>query len=320
MAREIRGTSPSGTLYARIMNPSGLWWNGSSFEAYNASNYSDYDIAMTEQGASGVYVADFPTAITSSGTYEYYVHRQAGGSPAEGDVVVNTGSVDWTGSVSASASTGSMTGSDWRDYILNDCGFVRDDKDDELYSATVDAIQEMRRRFMFDEAEAETTTTDTITVDGDFKISLESDFGILQGVILEDGTNATRLIQVSKSQFDKLYPDINVTADRGYPKHFCIYAGSIDIGPCPDSVSYSYRKSYSARAGTITSSTTGVPFTNVYRDILADNVLARLYKMLEDWDKAANYRQSYEEGFMYATRKEIINSGAHLFSQRTQDC
>jgi len=319
MAKEISGVSGTGTLYARIRNRTGYWWNGSTFETYAAGNYSTYDVAMTEEGNSGVYTADFPSGITTGGTYEYFVHRQAGGSPAEGDLVINTGKIDWTGTSAITSATGSMTGSDFHDYILR-LGFKRTDKDTEVYEAITDAVQEMRRRFMFDEAESEATTTDTISVLGDFKISIESDFGLLLGVILEDDDTGTPLIQRSKAQFDVLYPSINVDTDRGYPKHFCIFSGSIYIGPAPDSVSYSYRLSYSKRAGTVTSSTSGVPFTAAYRDVLADNVLSRLYRGLEEFDRASAFEQSFEKGFLLATRRELINSGAHLFMARPTNC
>lgn len=316
MANEIRGVASSGTLYARLMNSAGLVWNTSSaaFETYSASNYADYDLPMTEQGNSNVYVASFPTTILTAGTYEYFVHRQAGASPAEGDTIINTGKIDWTGSnaVTVTAATGSMTGSEFRDYVLR-LGFKRTDKDAELYEATTDAIQELRRRFMFDEAEEDATTTDTITVDGDFKISVESDLGLILGIVLQDGTDATRLTPLNKSEFDALYPDINVTSDRGYPIHYCAYAGSIYLGPIPDRLTYTYRISYSRRAGTITSATAGVPFTNLYRDVLARNVLYRLYEGLEEFDKANYYRGLFEEGLAQAIRRELKNSSQSTF-------
>lgn len=319
MSNEIRGTSPSGTLYARVMSPSGLWWNGSSFEAYATGNYANYDLTMTEQGNSGVYVADLPSGITTGGTYEYFVHRQSGGSPAEGDLVINTGKVDWSGSASISAATGSMTGSEFWAYVLR-LGFKRTDKDTEGYEAITDAVQEMRRRFMFDEAETETTTTDTISSLGDFKVDLESDFGLMLGVILQDGTTAIPLTKRSKSQFDAMYPDINVTNDKGYPSDYCIYAGQIYIGPIPDSTSYTYRKNYSRRAGTVTAITAGVPFTNVFRDVLAENVMMRLYRGLQEYDEADRHEAQFEKGFLLSTRKELINSGEYCFTQKVMDC
>lgn len=314
MAKEISGVSPSGTLYARVKNSAGLWWNGSSFEAYVSANYANYVITMTEEGNSGEYVANFPSGITSSGSYPYRVHRTLT-TPAEGDPVVNTGTVDWTGSASVGSSTGAMTASDWRNYVLRQ-GFKRTDKDAELYECTTDAIQEMRRLFMFDEAEAEVTTTETITTLGEFKFTVEDDFGLLLGLVLEDDDTGTPLIHISKSEYDRLYASVNVETDRGYPEHFTIYAGQIYIGPIPDQTSYVYRLSYSRRAGTISATTTGVPFTDLYRDLLFENVMGRLYFMLEDFDKGNYYRSRFETKFPLALRRERINSGASCFVQK----
>lgn len=318
MAKEITGVAPSGTLYARIKNRAGLWWNGSTFEAYTAVNWSNYVIALTEEGNSGEYVADFPAGITTSGTYVWRVHRTTT-TAAEGDLTVNFGTTDWTGSSSIIGASGSMTGSEFYDYVLR-LGFKRTDKATEVYEAITDAQQELRRRFMFDEAENEITTTDTITVLGDFKLSLESDFGLLLGIMLEDDDTGTPLIRITKSEFDDRYPSINVDTHRGYPREYCIYAGQIYIGPAPDSISYVYRLSYSRRAGTVIASTTGVPFTNVYRDILADCTLARLYKGLEDFDKSNFYRTEFENQFFLAQRRETINSGSHCFNVTPFGC
>ena len=319
MSREITGVAASGTLYARIRNSTGLWWNGSSFEVYSAGNYSNYDIAMTEEGNSGVYVADFPSGITTAGTYEYFVHHQSGGSPAQGDPVTNTGKVDWSGSVIISVSTGSMSGSDWAEYVRRG-GWKRTDKDTELYESTTDAIQEMRRRFMFDEAEIETTTTDTISVLGDFKINLESNFGLLLSIVLEDGDIGTSLEQITKWRYDQIWSSVNVENNKGYPEHFTIFAGQIYIGPIPDRTSYVYRINYSSRAGSITSSTVGVPFTNLYREILRDNVLGRLYDSMNKNDLAQYHRSLFENALIFAIRRERLNSGEGSFNVRAVDC
>lgn len=320
MAREIRGVAPSGsTLYARILNRAGLWWNGAAFVAYVAADYGNYDVAMAEQGASGVYVADFPAAIMTGGTYECYVH-QAGGAPAEGDLIVNTAKVDWTGTAAVVAAAGAMSGSDFRDYIVSDKGFVRTDKDQQIYAAVTDAIQKLRRRFAFDEAETEAETTDQIAVLGDFKLAIESDLGLLLGVVLEDGQNALPLLKVPKYRYDALYPDANVTTGRGYPQHYCVYAGQIYIGPVPDLVSYNYRLSYSKRAGAVTAATAGVPFTDLYRDVLADLVLALLYDGLEEYDKADRHRAAFEAGYIEITRRERANAGLGTFTVTGADC
>lgn len=314
MSNELAGTGATGNTAYAVIAKRGQFFNGSTFENYSSLNYEDYTIDLDEQGTSGIYMGDFPTVIVTSGTYEYFVKLQANpGTYGEDDPIVNAGKIDWTGTFTASATTGSMSGSDWRDYVLRG-GFKRTDKDTELYEETTDAIQEMRRRFMFDEAEEEATTTDTISVLGDFKINVESDFGLVLGIMLEDGTDGTPLIQKSKAQFDELYPDINVTSDRGYPRHFTIYKGQIYIGPIPDRVSYVYRISYSERAGTITSSSVSVPFTKEYRDILRDNVLSRLHKLMENFDMSAQLRQSFEIGFEDAKRRERRNSGLNNFN------
>ena len=85
------------TLYGVIRSFSNTVWNGSSLEAYNASNWGNYDVALTEQGSSQVYVGTFSGSI-SAGAYHVTIHRQAGGSPAETDPVIGSGGVDWAGS------------------------------------------------------------------------------------------------------------------------------------------------------------------------------------------------------------------------------
>jgi hypothetical protein len=314
MSREIRGAG-TGTLYARIISPAGLWWNGATFEAYNAANLAAYANAMTQDGASGLYFATMPALITTAGAYDYFVYQQAGASPAESDLLVTTGKVDWTGSAVALSNVTGMTAPDFLAYLLRR-GFKRTDKSAEIYENTTDAIQEMCRRFEFEEMETEKTTTDTITVAGDFKLSNESDFGILQGVVLQDGTTAVDLDVISWNEFRERYPDINVTSDTGYPKHACAYGGNIYIGPIPDAVTYTYRLSYSKRAGTITAATASVPFTGIYRDVLAENVLMRLYRDLEESDKAASHEAAFEKGFLYAMRRENKNSKAGSFCQK----
>jgi len=67
MANELRGVAPSGNaLYARLINPAGQWWTGAIFEAYAAPDYASYAVALTEQGASGLYVADMQAAIDAA--------------------------------------------------------------------------------------------------------------------------------------------------------------------------------------------------------------------------------------------------------------
>lgn len=98
MANEIRATGATGlTLYAVIRNASNQVWNGSAFEAYNASNYATYDVALTEQGATGRYAVSFPAGIVTAGLYYVDVRRQAGGSPAVSDLSLGEMEIVWDG-------------------------------------------------------------------------------------------------------------------------------------------------------------------------------------------------------------------------------
>lgn len=87
------------TLYSVVRNPTGLVWDGSSLVAYNQANWSQYDIAMTEQAGSGYYTGPFPAV--AAGVYAVEVRERAGGSPAVGDPLVGGGQVEWDGSAVA---------------------------------------------------------------------------------------------------------------------------------------------------------------------------------------------------------------------------
>lgn len=107
MSRElivVNGTTGL-NIYALIRNQSGNYWNGSTFEAFTAANYANYTISCSEEGSTGIYVGNFPTAITTFDEYIIVYFSRAGGSPANGDPVVGTGVVVWTGSASVASST-----------------------------------------------------------------------------------------------------------------------------------------------------------------------------------------------------------------------
>lgn len=293
----------------------GKVWNGTSFVTYSTADLSTYAISLTELGtSSGQYQGDFPTTITQGGSYPWVAYQQAGGSPAEGDSVIGTGVEDWTGSASASSSaTGAMSGSDWLTHVKRT--FKRTDKDTEILEATTDAVQIMRRDFDFDEAQTETNTTDTITVAEDYRLNLESDLGLLIGVTVLDTDWAFSLEPVSKKRWDSLFADAPLDVYTGVPKYYCVFGGQILIGPIPDKTTYTFRMSYSARAGTITTSTTGVPFTNLYRDVLRNCTLWILNTTLENWQSAASFKTLYDEGMEKAITRERKNRGSSTFIQ-----
>lgn len=104
MAAEIQAPGPGTgrTLYSVIRNRIGQIWNTSggtgAFESYNNTFYTDYAISLSEQGGNNYYVGTFPPAIVP-GLYNISAHQQLGGSPAQTDPRVATGTEQWNGSV-----------------------------------------------------------------------------------------------------------------------------------------------------------------------------------------------------------------------------
>lgn len=96
MAGEIQidlGPSYAGiTAYAMLRSVTGTVYNTASlaFEAFNASNIADYDIALTEQGASGYFTGNVPAAILATAIYAT-IKQRAGGSPAVSDNSIGGG-------------------------------------------------------------------------------------------------------------------------------------------------------------------------------------------------------------------------------------
>lgn len=312
MSGEIRVIGATGnTGYVHLFNSSGQRWNGSSFESFNVLNYADYDVSVTEDGATGVYRGDMPSTVPA-GSIDVVLFMQDGASPANGDRAVGAQSItDWSGSSSAPASTplGSLTGLQMKTYIVNS-GFKRDDMDSDIYDALTDTIMEMEQAFRFDEREKETTSTDIITAADDNKINLESDMGHLISVTLIDGDTTTPLCRLSKAAFDLLYSTPTSGMDTGYPKHFCVFAGQIQIGPCPDSLGYAYRQAYSQRLTSVIDATTSpVPFSAQYREILKDGAMYRLLKNLKHFDLASYHKNDFGEGMTRAMMRERRNRG-----------
>lgn len=110
MSNEIQALGVTGkTLYVVIRNNAAQVWNGTTFEAYTASHYATYPIALTEQGATGYYVGTFPTSIATAGLYNIDVRLQAGGSPAVADSATGGFTVQWGGSAEALVGTDPAT-------------------------------------------------------------------------------------------------------------------------------------------------------------------------------------------------------------------
>jgi len=104
MANEIHIDYESGaTLYAVRFNSAGqvALTDGSSFENWGAGAHTadDYDVALAEVGSGGCrYVGDFDVSSNiGAGRYTMVVFLQVGANPADGDNIVGSGQIIWTG-------------------------------------------------------------------------------------------------------------------------------------------------------------------------------------------------------------------------------
>jgi hypothetical protein len=81
---ELHANIPTGSSASAIIrSPLGQLWNGSAFENWLDAHYATYLMALSEQGTSGYFAADFPAAILSGGTYTIeYVYRAQGSTPS----------------------------------------------------------------------------------------------------------------------------------------------------------------------------------------------------------------------------------------------
>jgi hypothetical protein len=106
MANEIHVDYASGnTLYAVVRNYAGAVWYlaGQVFESWGTSGRAadDYDISLTDKGGSR-YVESFDGNIPA-GRYSVQIFLQAGANPADGDSLVASDEIVWSG-------TGRVTG------------------------------------------------------------------------------------------------------------------------------------------------------------------------------------------------------------------
>src|SRR6266850_7041705 len=248
MSGELRAITATGSaVYSHILNRSSRIWSGIIFEVYNSGNYPAYSVPLVEQGLSGVYIGNFPVTISDEDTYEIIHYVRLGGSPTEGDPVIGTSTVKWDGAGLAAIEdvvAGEMSGVNWEAYVLR--SFKRTDKRSELFEATNASIAEIRRRFRTSRDEKETVITDTIDTLGEYKLNVESDFGLMiSDVYLRDPANGAFLTKITKARYDEKYGRWGTSAaERNIPREYCLFGGQILLGPIPDSVNYVYVISY----------------------------------------------------------------------------
>ncbi|MHC4389057.1 MAG: hypothetical protein ACYSX1_10655 [Planctomycetota bacterium] len=104
MANEIHVDYQSGNnLYTVRLNSSGqvALSDGSAFESWGANGHDadDYDVPLSEAGSGGPhYVGDFDASSNiSAGRYCVVAFVQSGASPADGDKIIGSGELVWTG-------------------------------------------------------------------------------------------------------------------------------------------------------------------------------------------------------------------------------
>jgi len=100
MANEIHADYTSGnTLYAVIRNSTGdVWYSVSQvFESWGTGgrDADDYDISLTDKNGSR-YVGEFDSNIPA-GRYYVQTFLQAGANPANGDSLVGSNEIVWSG-------------------------------------------------------------------------------------------------------------------------------------------------------------------------------------------------------------------------------
>ncbi len=100
MADEIQINYESGNdLYAMVRNTSGQVWLASTqeFEDYGTDgrDADDYDIPLTDKNGN-LYIGSFDSGIPA-GRYTVSVFLQSGDNPADGDKLIGSGLLIWSG-------------------------------------------------------------------------------------------------------------------------------------------------------------------------------------------------------------------------------
>lgn len=300
------------TINAIIFNGATVW-NGTSFETFTSGNFATYLVSTTESGDTGIYTADLPSGITAENLYEVFFIL---GSTEASPIVGVTSFVYSSTASSAVTLTGTLSGPDLYAQFLRT--FKRTDKETEFYDALTDTVQELLRRYQFDEVTTSATFTDTISSLGEWRLDGNANVGLLAGdVVLLDGGNSYPLFKVTPSEFDRRYPNPDyVSSDRGTPQVWTYRGGQVWIGPIPDSVSYTYKIAQSARLNAdITATTESVPLSATYRELLKAGCLHRVFESMEAYDKSEYWRGKFEILYNEAETREIRNRATVGFTR-----
>jgi len=122
MAGEIHPAGPSGlTCHVKLVNYNGKYWNGTEFETFNVSNLSTYEIAVTEDGSTGVYKADMPSAVPV-GNYDAILYETSTGFQQGQQYIEYRGNVSSVGT----EQVGDITYGDIKTQVLYNLGRGQD--------------------------------------------------------------------------------------------------------------------------------------------------------------------------------------------------
>lgn len=99
MANELLTVHATGKhLYGVVVNSAGEAWNGAAFEAIVNAHWATYANALAEQGTTGIYLGNFPSAITAADTYNVLLYVETTpGTAAVGDALDSRAPLVWDG-------------------------------------------------------------------------------------------------------------------------------------------------------------------------------------------------------------------------------
>ncbi len=197
-----------------------------------------------------------------------------------------------------------MTGSELLTYVKQ--VFKRADKDTELYEAMTDTIRDIKQSIFVDDDATVSADLVSSLSEGDFKIDVPSDFQNLavDNVLVREtsGDDTYRpLIKKDKNWYDNYYHSVysSTVANRntGVPAHFVFFGNQIYVGPAVDKTTYEFKINYTTnQSSEITSSTSPVPFSEEYREVLRYGVLQRIFELLENFPEAERWEIKYLQG------------------------
>jgi len=187
-----------------------------------------------------------------------------------------------------------MTRTEFLTYIKRT--FKREDKDTELIDALNDTLYDMSTRYDFQVSQTETEIT---LNDSDYKYDYPSGYAFLISNLkyIDSGGGGRTLNQLTKEQFDDKYPDISSSnADKGDPIDYTIYGNEIFIAPYLQTVTTQKLYISGSNVASELGESDSPDYEDRFREVIKFGTLYRAYSDLDLDDKAAKYKNLYDEG------------------------